>query len=149
MATVSQVIRVSMDHKSSANDVVCSLQLNLFVGDVDFGNAIRASLNVTQVTHVTNRVSRASVLLGQGIEMRSGTGATIGVVAELVNVESVQTLLQAGHLAGDLDGIAGLLEEQSSLAVALKNAHGLGHFFWICVSKMPGGRREKMQLLGG
>ncbi len=148
MATFSQVVRVSMNHKSSANNVVRSLQLNLFVGDVDFSNSIRTSFNVTQITYMTNRVSWTSVLLTQGIEMRSGTGATIGVVAELVNVESVQTLLQAGHLAGDLDGIAGLLEEQSSLAVALKNAYGLGHFFCNLRIK-DAGRNEEMQLLGG
>lgn len=64
-------------HESSANDAVSTLQLNLLVGDVDLGNAILASLNIAEISDVTNYSLRTTVLFSQRIEMRSGTGTSL------------------------------------------------------------------------
>lgn len=109
MATQAQIIGIRMDDQSTAHNVIRSGQGDVGVTDVHLElqplksiavhhkkqnpiyrcNATGIWNNVSQVTGVTDSGIRATVLLAQGVEMGSSGHASIGVVSEFVDMESV------------------------------------------------------------
>lgn len=100
MSAFAQIIRISMDNQSATNDVVVPIQRNNLVDNVDFGNAIISSFDVTQIAYMTAFVARTSMILVVGVEMCPGGNAAVGVVTEFVNMEAMKTFAQTGHFAG-------------------------------------------------
>lgn len=96
-----------MNDQRTTDNIIDSGQLNVFVRDVDLGYTVRSGLNVAQVTDVTHFGSGSTVGLALWVEVGSGRDAAVGVVAELVNVETVRTGLESGNLAGHLHGSGG------------------------------------------
>ena len=88
-------------------------QLNLAIFDGTFSVALSISLDIAQVTDMTVGVSGAAMLLAEGVEVRAGGGAAVGIVAELVDMHAA---LGVGVMAGDVvgdgggRGLGGLLE---------------------------------------
>lgn len=80
-------------------------------------------------------VVRSSVIALVRVEVRPGRGAAVGHVAKLVDVETVEALLKAGNLPGDLEGtrtlenggFGSLIEMISHIHVPLL----VGHFGFI------------------
>jgi hypothetical protein len=88
-------------------------QLNEVVLDASLGNTVAVGLDVSQVTDVADLVGRSTVGLSEGVEVRTGGGAAVGVVAELVDVHSALSV-GVGVLDLVLDdggGILSLLRE--------------------------------------
>jgi len=104
VSTLAKIIGIGVHDNGASDDAVGAEERNLGVGDVDLGGAVAGGLNVAQIAQVTILVDGSAMLLAIRIEVRSGRHAAIGVVTELVHVESVQTLGQAAHLTGDLHG---------------------------------------------
>ena len=84
VAALPQVINVSVDHDSAADDGVLPSERDHGVSDVKLGTAPLGS-HVPEVSHVSLSlpVLRSSVLTLVRIEVRPGTGAAVGVVSEL------------------------------------------------------------------
>ena len=74
-------------------------QLDQLVGDLALGVALTIGLEVAQVPNVAVVVRWCTVLLAEGVEVRTGGCAAVGVVAELVNVHAA---LGVGIVAGDV-----------------------------------------------
>lgn len=104
VSTLAKIIGIGVHDNGASDDAVGAEERNLGVGDFDLGGAVAGGLNVAQIAQVTILVDGSAMLLAIRIEVRSGRHAAIGVVTELVHVESVQTLGQAAHLTGDLHG---------------------------------------------
>ena len=64
-------------------------------------------------------VVRSSVIALVRVEVRPGRGAAVGHVAKLVDVETVEALLQAGNLPGDLEGTRTLKMEDVGLLIEM------------------------------
>lgn len=107
VAAHAQIVDIGVHDQRAAHDVVRTAQLNLVVGQLHLANAIGARFDVAQIADMTRRRLRSAVRLALRIEVRSGRHATVGVVAELVHMEAVQTGLQAGDLAADGHWAAG------------------------------------------
>ena len=84
VTALAKVINVSVDHHSATNDGVLASERDHAVSNVQLGSAVH-SVHVTEVSHVplARAVFRSSVLAFVRIEVRSSTGAAVGVVSEL------------------------------------------------------------------
>lgn len=105
VSTQAQVVRIGVDNNGTSQDAQRSGQGNLTVGDVDLGHSAVIGHNVAQVSGVSFGGCGSSVFLAVRVEVRSGRGASVGVVTELVDVESVVARLESSHLTGHLDGV--------------------------------------------
>jgi hypothetical protein len=76
VASLAKVIRVSMNHHSSANNAVCSRQSNQTISDVDRSLSIIPCRQIAKVADVTFFVRGSSVGLAQRIEVGPSTDAT-------------------------------------------------------------------------
>ncbi|EER35420.1 superoxide dismutase [Candida tropicalis MYA-3404] len=85
--TFTIVIFTSMNNNGSTKDVV---NFNQGVFDLTFSNTIGISGNVTQVTNVTDVISWTTVFFTFRVEVRTSRSTTIGVVTELMDVETSQ-----------------------------------------------------------
>lgn len=90
-----------MYYKRTSNDVSRTGERNLRVGDVDISDAIGVCKYIAEIPSVSNFVLRAAMSLAVGVEVRSGARATVRVVTKLMDMETMQTGLQALHFAGD------------------------------------------------
>lgn len=93
-----------MDDQSAAQNGLGTNQLDKAVLLGAVGVTLSIGLEVTKVTDMTVRVSRSTVVLAEGVEVRASGGAAVGVVTELVNVEST---LSVGVVAGNVPGDGG------------------------------------------
>lgn len=100
VAAGTQIVDVRVHDERTADDVVRTVQLDLRIGDVHLADAVGARLDVAQIADVPRGGRRSAVRLALRIEVRPGGDAAVGVVAELVHVEAVRALRQAGDLAG-------------------------------------------------
>lgn len=120
-----------MNNDRTSQDAQWSRQRNLAVGDVDLGDSAVIGHNVAQVSGVSLSSIRGTMFLAVRIEVRSGGGASVGVVTELVDVESVIAWLQSSHFTSNLDriGISILLEKDCTLDIAAQNANCFSRHF--------------------
>lgn len=65
--------------------------------------AICVWFDIAQVTSVANSRLRTPVLLAEGVEMRTRGHTPIGIVSELVHMETVLAGRQSGHFAAHFD----------------------------------------------
>jgi hypothetical protein len=107
---------------------VLANELDLRVLDSALCISLGIGLDVAEVADVSVRVTRSTVALAEGIEVRASGGAAVGVVAELMNVE---TALGVGVMACDVvgdgggAGLGGLLEGHGAgdLGVAAEDSN--------------------------
>lgn len=104
MAGQPEVVGVSVHHKRASDHAQVALKRDETVCDADLGHPIAASLYIAEVADVADLSRGRAVVLGVGVEMGSGRNATVGVVAELVDVETVEALGKAGDFSGYGDG---------------------------------------------
>lgn len=108
----AKVVRISMNHNRSPNNTVLPSQGNDRVRDVHFGNTIITSSDVAQVTDVPVGIRWCTVFLAMGVEMGTGTHASVSVITELVDVKSVESFAEASYFTDDLNRLSrGLLRE--------------------------------------
>lgn len=105
MTTFAEVILVSVDYQRSSDDAMRALQRDQFIDDVNFRDPVGVGYEVAEVSDVTLLVGGSSMSLVRGVEVRPGGNAAIGVIAELVDVETVFALLQSRDFSGYLHGI--------------------------------------------
>ena len=82
-----------------------SCQGNHFVSDVNFRYSVVACNDVSEVSGVSLVVSGCAVSAPFGVVVRPGAGATVCVVTELVNVETVLARCKAFDFSAQLNGI--------------------------------------------
>lgn len=109
MAPFAQIIRIGVDDDGASDDAQVSLQRELFIGDVHLSDAIIAGLYVAQVTSMADSVGGSAVFLAVRVEVGPGGNAAIGIVAELVDMETVEAFAETAQFAGYLDGTACIL----------------------------------------
>lgn len=105
----AEIVDISVNDDGAADDVVDSAQRDLFVGNVDLGDAASVGLNVSQVANVTNGRVWSSVFQLGWVEVRPSRGASVGVVAELMDVEAVRSWRQSAHFSSDGNWTVSLL----------------------------------------
>lgn len=93
-------------------------QLNELIGEGSLRNTIGVGLQVAHIADMADLIVRSTVGLLERVEVRASRSAAIGVVAELVNVESA---LCVGVVALDLvlnggRGVLGFLGELDNTA---------------------------------
>lgn len=74
-------------------------ELDEVVLEAALSNTVGVGLNVAHITNVAGLVGAVTVSDAEGVEVRAGGGAAVGVVAELVDVEAT---LRVGVVALDL-----------------------------------------------
>ena len=147
MPSLSEVVRVGVNHHSATNDGVLPGERDHGVSDVELGAASLSS-HVAEVPHVSLALAvlRGAVLRLEGIEVRPGTGAAVGVVSELeisrgyfrlvettfylVDMETMKTIRETRDLPSDLHWARALLlkvNSPSHLTGTLQNTHSLHH----------------------
>lgn len=105
MTTVSKVIWVGMNDDSAAQNAQFAGQRNLLVADVDFSDAGIVGNDISQISSVSDFMRWSAMLLAERIEMWSSAHAAIGVIAELVNMEAMETGFEASNGATHFDRI--------------------------------------------
>merc|ERR1719244_1871537 len=134
----SEIVSVGVDDDRSADDAFVSVKSDSFVLQPDFGHSGTICFHVAQITRVTMIIAirRCSVFALVGVEMAAGGGASVGVVAKFVDVESMQTFGQPFDFARDGDGTLRRVLRQLHHAIdffSIQDAHSFnGHF---CCSK--------------
>lgn len=116
-----------LEENTYAQDALRTNDLDQLVLDGPDGVTLGVGLDVAQVTNVTDLVGGSAVSLAEGVVVRTGGGAAVGVVTELVDVH---TTLGVGVVAGDVPrdggrgGFVGLLEGDSAgdLGVTTENS---------------------------
>jgi hypothetical protein len=118
VTTLAKVISTGMDDQSAAQNGLGTNQLDKLILRGAVGVTLGIGLEVAKVTNVTLGVSGSTVGLAEGVEVGTSGGAAVGVVTELVNVEST---LSVGVVAGDVPGDGG-----GGTLVSLLEGNGAG-----------------------
>ena len=94
------------NYHGATDDAVIALERDEGVTDVDGSLAVGVGLDVAKIADVALAlgVSRSAVVAAIGVEVGTGGGAAVGVVAELVNVETVKARGKSGQLASHSHG---------------------------------------------
>lgn len=106
MTTLAQVVRTSVHDNGSTEDGGWANQLDQRIMDGALGDTRGVGGDVTQVTNVSDLIGWGTVGLSEWVEVRTGRGATVGVVTKLVDVEPT---LGIGIVTSDLVGDGGWL----------------------------------------
>lgn len=130
---LAKVVGAGVNDHGAANDAVGADQLDQVVGNGALGVALSISVDVAEIANVADLIGGSTVVLAEGVEVRAGRGAAVGVVTKGVDVE---TTLRVGVVAGDVVGDGGrgtlrsLLEDDGAgdLGVSSKNADSFDHF---------------------
>jgi len=102
-----------MDNNGAANNALRADQLDKLVLDSASRVSLAVGLEVAKVAYVAYLIGGSTVCLAMGVEVRSRGRAAVGVVTELVDMN---TTLSIGIVAGDVPcnggwgGLGGLLE---------------------------------------
>jgi len=133
VAPHSKVIRVGVDNQCAAYDAVRAYQGDLRVLNAYPGLWSTRRLNVAQVSQVTDICIRRSVIEVLWVEVRPRRGAAVGVVSELMDMQTVLALAESSNLSRqDYRGLVILLiEEHSAADIALQNADCFDRHFEI------------------
>jgi len=127
MSTLSQVVNISMNNHGSSKNGPFSCQGNHFVSDVYFRYSVVACNDVPEVSGVSLVVSGCAVSAPFGVVVRPGAGATVCVVTELVNVETVLARCKATDFSAQLNGISVLNKVDDTIdLVTFEDANCLG-----------------------
>jgi hypothetical protein len=137
--SLAQVIGTSVNDDGSTDDRVRADERKVRVADLNLGNTGGVGLEVTQVTDVPDFSSSVTVSGTGRVEVRTSGSATVGVVTELVDVEtSLGVGVHVLDFTRDGDGTAGgfLGEGDDTLdgGVSLENSDGLIEDTWSEVS---------------
>lgn len=118
-AAFAQIVLVGVDDHGAAQDARLAVESDSCVFDPDFGVAGAIRLEVPEIAGVAVvwAVFGGAVFRSVGIKVRSGRRASIGVVAELVDVEAVESLLQPIDFSRDLDRAIGSFLRQTDDAL--------------------------------
>lgn len=88
MVSLAQVVGTGVNDDGSADDRVGTDKRELRIADLDLGDTRGVGLEVAQVTDVPNFSGSVTVGGTGRVEVRTGGGAAVGVVTELVDVEA-------------------------------------------------------------
>lgn len=119
MSTIAKIILVSVNDDSAAQDAQLAGQRDLLVADVNLRGSRVVSNNIAQVSGVPDLVRWPSVLLAEWVEVWSSRHASVGIVAELVDVEAVKTGFQSGNRAADFNRIGFRLQLNANVGELL------------------------------
>jgi len=108
VTSFAEIIDVSVNDDRSPDDGKRTGERDSGVGDLYIGDAIGTGVDVTEITSVSNIVDWSSMRLSVGIEMSAGGGATVGVVAEFVDMKAVGAWGETLEFAHDRDRGAGI-----------------------------------------
>src|SRR5262245_38457076 len=130
------VVGLGVHDQPAAEDRVLAVQRNQLVGEVEDRRAARIGLDVAQVADVPLVSLTPAVRLVLGVEVAAGGQAVLArQVAELVDVEAVQSGRQAGDFALDCYLVALLGEVDHAADTAARerlddadSLGGAGHF---------------------
>jgi len=92
VTTLAQIILTTVDNNGSAENRVLAKERNESVGLGTLGNTLSVGLDVTEVTNVADLILRSTVGLAKGVEVGASRSATVGVVTELVDVETTESV---------------------------------------------------------
>lgn len=92
-----------MYNKRTSDNIVGTIQRDQFIADVDFGHTTGIGLYVAQIANMTYSCIRCTMRLFGWIEMWSSRCASICIVAEFMNMETMFAGSQATYFAGDCD----------------------------------------------
>jgi hypothetical protein len=139
VVSLAQVIGTSVNDDGSTDDGVRADERKVRVADLNLGNTGGVGLEITQVTDVPDFSSSVTVGGTGRVEVRTSGGATVGVVTELVDVEtSLGVGVHVLDFTRDGDRTAGgfLGEGDDTLdgGVSLENSDGLIGDTWSEVS---------------
>jgi len=132
----AEIVSVGVDNDRSADDTFVSAKSDSFILQLDFGHSGTIRFDVAQIARVPMIIAirRRSVFAVVGVEMGAGGGASVGVVAKLVDVESMQTFGQPLDFACDVDGTLRRVLRQLHHAIyflSIQDAHSFdGHFYY-------------------
>ena len=89
------------NYHGAANDAAVALEGDERVADVDGGLSVGIGLDVAEIAGVATSlgISGSAMFATVGVEVGTGGGAAIGVVAELVDVEAVKARSKSEDLA--------------------------------------------------
>lgn len=135
MVGLAQVVDTGVNDDGSADDRVRPDKRKLRIADLDFGDTRGVGLEVAQVADVPDFSSSVTVGGTGRVEVRTGGGAAVGVVTELVHVEaSLSVGIHVLDFTRDGDGTAGgfLGEGDDTLdgGVSLEDSNGLLQQVW-------------------
>ena len=125
--TLTEVIFELVNHHGAADDGVRAIQRNLRILNRKLAPA-RGGHDVPEVTRVTHRVRRRTVIHLVRVEVRAGGHASIRRVAEFVNVQPVLARGQTGDGTDNLRravAVLGHLEHARHARGAGQHAHRL------------------------
>lgn len=132
VSSLAEIVNIGVNDDGTTDDGKRSGEGNLGIGDLDASDAVGAGLDVAQVTGVANFVDGGAVGLAVRVEVSAGGGASVGIVAEFVDVEAVVSLGQAAQLSfhGNRSTDVGLGEVNGALHhIAVQHAHSLQRHF--------------------
>jgi len=127
VVALAEVVGAAVDDDGAADDALGADELDELVRHAALGVTLTIGLNVTQVTDVAVLVFGGAVLLAVGVEVRASRCASVGVIAEGMDVHST---LSVGVVAGDVPcdgrrrGLIGLLEGDGALDVGVSSDDG-------------------------
>lgn len=114
MATLSQIIGISVHHQRSSHNAIHALQRDKSILQIHGGHALLIGFHIAQIARVSIAlvIRWGPVFTSIQIEMRSGGHATIGRIAKFVHVKAMSTGFQTRNLARDTHGAVSLKREQ-------------------------------------
>lgn len=128
MSALAKIIWISMHDNGTSQNAQIAAERQLLVFKINLGLSILVSNDIAQIAGVSICVSWSAMFLVRWIEVWSGWinkcvlcwlpywtliqqiylsltwHATIGVISELMNMESMETSFQASNLAGNFHG---------------------------------------------
>lgn len=132
VAASSKIVLILVDNDGASNDAVGSIELQevVLVLVLKSGQTFGIGGDVAKISNVAVNVLGVTVALSVGVEVGTSRDASVAVVAELVDVESVMAGSQASDLGADADGSLSIVlsEDDSSLdvgRVVAENANSL------------------------
>ena len=101
MASIAEVVNISVHYERSSEHGVCTEQSNELILHVELSDAVFSSSDVSEVTNVSLFSSWAAMSLAEWVPMWTSGLAALSKIAELVNVESMQSWCKAFNGAPD------------------------------------------------
>ena len=87
----SEIVGFLVNNESSSEDRVRSIEIQVAIGEIDDRGCARLSLDVSEISVMTNRSVWSTVSHSTRIEVRACSDTTIGEISLLVNVETVSS----------------------------------------------------------
>lgn len=98
MATNPEIIDISMYDNGASKNIIWSREWDLHILNFDLGHARCVSNDISEITDVTDVRQGSTMDYAQWVEMGSSWCAAVGIVTELMDVETMLTGGQTSDL---------------------------------------------------